>query len=95
MAKEIQAKRLSQTQAEELIKNYIKNFEYGHTPEQRSFAKNRADIGIKLASFVTQTVNDEQRKYAKGRVDTWVADVQELIRESSVLAAKRSALQNR
>ncbi len=95
MAKEIQAKKLNQQQAENLIKNYIKNFEFGQTPEQRTFAQNRADIGIKLAAFVTQVVNDEQRKYAKERVGTWVADVQELIKESSVLAAKRSALLNR
>lgn len=95
MAKEVQKKQLSQTQTEEMIKNYIKNFEFGNTPEQRVFAKNRSDTGIKLASFITEIMNDDQRKYAKERVGTWVADVQELIKESSVLAAKRSALQNR
>lgn len=95
MAKEVQKKQLSQTQTEEMIKNYIKNFEFGNTPEQRVFAKNRSDTGIKLASFITEIMNDDQRKYAKERVGTWEADVQELIKESSVLAAKRSALQNR
>ena len=63
--------------------------------EQQAFGKKRAALGVQLSSFITQIMNDEQRKYASGRVETWALDVQELIKESSVLAAKRSALPNR
>jgi len=95
IVKSIQQNKLNQQQAEELLMVYLKNFEYGTTKEQQAFGKRRSAIGIQLGSFITQIMNDEQRKYASGRVETWALDVQELIKESSVLAAKRSALTNR
>lgn len=91
----IQQNKLNQQQAEELLTVYMKNFEYGTTKEQQDFGKKRAAIGVQLSSFITHTMNDEQRKYASGRVETWALDVQELVKESAVLAAKRSALPNR
>lgn len=95
LVKTIQQNKLNQQQAEDLLTTYIKNFEYGTTKEQQEFGKKRSALGIQLSVFITQTMNDEQRKYASGRVETWALDVQELIKESAVLAAKRSALQNR
>lgn len=95
IVKSIQQNKLNQQQAEDLLTTYIKNFEYGITKEQQEFGKRRNALGIQLSAFITQIMNDEQRKYASGRVETWAQDVQELIKESSVLAAKRSALQNR
>ncbi len=95
IVKSIQQNKLNQQQAEDLLTTYIKNFEYGTTKEQQEFGKRRNALGIQLSAFITQIMNDEQRKYASGRVETWALDVQELIKESSVLAAKRSALQNR
>jgi hypothetical protein len=95
IVKTIHQNKLNQQQAEELLTIYMKNFEYGTTKEQQEFGKKRAAIGIQLSSFITHTMNDEQRKYASGRVETWTLDVQELVKESAVLAAKRSALQNR
>ncbi len=91
----INQNKLNQQQAEELLTIYIKNFEYGTSKEQQDFGKKRAALGIQLSAFITQIMNDEQRKYASGRVETWALDVQELIKESAVLAAKRSALPNR
>jgi Family of unknown function (DUF6279) len=91
----IHQNKLNQQQAEELLTVYMKNFEYGTTKEQQDFGKKRAAIGVQLSSFITHTMNDEQRKYASGRVETWALDVQELVKESAVLAAKRSALPNR
>jgi hypothetical protein len=93
--KSINQNKLNQQQAEELLTVYMKNFEYGTTKEQQDFGKKRAAIGVQLSSFITQIMNDEQRKYASGRVETWALDVQELIKESSVLSARRSALPNR
>jgi hypothetical protein len=95
IVKTIHQNKLNQQQAEELLTIYMKNFEYGTTKEQQDFGKKRAAIGIQLSSFITHTMNDEQRKYASGRVETWALDVQELVKESAVLAAKRSALPNR
>jgi hypothetical protein len=95
IVKSIQQNKLNQQQAEELLTVYLKNFEYGTTKEQQAFGKRRSAIGVQLSSFITQIMNDEQRKYASSRVETWALDVQELIKESSVLAAKRSALTNR
>jgi hypothetical protein len=95
IVKSIHQNKLNQQQAEELLTVYLKNFEYGTTKEQQAFGKKRAALGVQLSSFITQIMNDEQRKYASGRVETWALDVQELIKESSVLAAKRSALPNR
>ena len=95
IVKSIHQNKLNQQQAEELLAVYLKNFEYGTTKEQQAFGKKRAALGVQLSSFITQIMNDEQRKYAIGRVETWALDVQELIKESSVLAAKRSALPNR
>ncbi len=95
IVKSIQQNKLNQQQAEDLLTTYIKNFEYGTAKEQQEFGKRRNALGIQLSAFITQIMNDEQRKYASGRVETWALDVQELIKESSVLAAKRSALQNR
>jgi hypothetical protein len=95
IVKTIHQNKLNQQQAEELLTIYMKNFEYGTTKEQQEFGKKRAAIGIQLSSFITHTMNDEQRKYASGRVETWALDVQELVKESAVLAAKRSALPNR
>jgi hypothetical protein len=95
IVKSIQQNKLNQQQAEDLLTTYIKHFEYGTTKEQQEFGKRRNTLGIQLSAFITQIMNDEQRKYASGRVETWALDVQELIKESSVLAAKRSALQNR
>ena len=95
IVKSIHQNKLNQQQAEELLAVYLKNFEYGTTKEQQAFGKKRAALGVQLSSFITQIMNDEQRKYASGRVETWALDVQELIKESSVLAAKRSALPNR
>jgi hypothetical protein len=95
IVKTIHQNKLNQQQAEELLTIYMKNFEYGTTKEQQEFGKKRAAIGIQLSSFITHTMNDEQRKYASGRVETWTLDVQELVKESAVLAAKRSALPNR
>ena len=95
IVKSIHQNKLNQQQAEDLLTTYIKNFEYGTTKEQQEFGKRRSALGIQLSAFITQTMNDEQRKYASGRVETWALDVQELIKESSVLAAKRSALPNR
>jgi hypothetical protein len=91
----IHQNKLNQQQAEELLTVYMKNFEYGTSKEQQDFGKKRAAIGVQLSSFLTHTMNDEQRKYASGRVETWALDVQELVKESAVLAAKRSALPNR
>ena len=95
IVKSINQNKLNQQQAEELLTVYMKNFEYGTTKEQQDFGKKRAAIGVQLSSFITHTMNDDQRKYASGRVETWALDVQELVRESAVLAAKRSALPNR
>jgi len=95
IVKSIHQNKLNQQQAENLLTTYIKNFEYGTTKEQHEFGKKRSSLGVQLSAFITQTMNDEQRKYASSRVETWALDVQELIKESSVLAAKRSALQNR
>lgn len=95
IARTIHQNKLNQQQAEELLTVYMKNFEYGTTKEQQEFSKRRNALGVQLSVFITQIMNDEQRKYASGRVETWALDVQELIKESSVLAAKRSALQNR
>jgi hypothetical protein len=91
----IQQNKLNQQQAEELLMVYMKNFEYGTSKEQQDFGKKRAAIGVELSSFITHTMNDDQRKYASGRVETWASDVQELVKESSVLAARRSAVPNR
>jgi hypothetical protein len=91
----IHQNKLNQQQAEELLTVYMKNFEYGTSKEQQDFGKKRSAIGVQLSSFITHTMNDEQRKYASGRVETWALDVQELVKESAVLAAKRSALPNR
>jgi hypothetical protein len=91
----IHQNKLNQQQAEELLTVYMKNFEYGTSKEQQDFGKKRAAIGVQLSSFITHTMNDEQRKYASGRVETWALDIQELVKESAVLAAKRSALPNR
>jgi len=95
IARTIHQNKLNQQQAEELLTVYMKNFEYGTTKEQQEFGKRRNLLGVQLSAFITQIMNDEQRKYASGRVETWALDVQELIKESSVLAAKRSALPNR
>jgi len=95
IVKSINQNKLNPQQAEELLTVYMKNFEYGTTKEQQDFGKKRAAIGVQLSSFITQIMNDDQRKYASGRVETWALDVQELVRESAVLAAKRSALPNR
>ncbi len=95
IVKSINQNKLTQQQAEDLLTVYIKNFEYGTSKEQLEFGKRRSVVGVQLSSFITQIMNDEQRKYASGRVETWSSDVQELIKESSVLAAKRSALTNR
>jgi len=95
IVKSINQNKLNPQQAEELLTVYMKNFEYGTTKEQQDFGKKRAAIGVQLSSFITHTMNDEQRKYASGRVETWALDVQELVKESAVLAAKRSALPNR
>ena len=95
IVKSINQNKLNQQQAEELLTVYMKNFEYGTTKEQQDFGKKRAAIGVQLSSFITHTMNDDQRRYASGRVETWALDVQELVRESAVLAAKRSALTNR
>jgi hypothetical protein len=95
IVKSIHQNKLNQQQAEELLTVYLKNFEYGTTKEQQAFGKKRDALGVQLSSFIIQIMNDEQRKYASGRVETWALDVQELIKESSVLAAKRSALPNR
>jgi len=91
----IQQNKLNQQQAEELLMVYMKNFEYGTSKEQQDFGKKRAAIGVELSSFITHTMNDDQRKYASERVETWASDVQELVKESSVLAARRSAVPNR
>jgi hypothetical protein len=95
IARTIHQNKPNQQQVEELLTVYMKNFEYGTTKEQQEFGKRRNLLGVQLSAFITQIMNDEQRKYASGRVETWAQDVQELIKESSVLAAKRSALQNR
>jgi hypothetical protein len=95
IVKSINQNKLNPQQAEELLTVYMKNFEYGTTKEQQDFGKKRAAIGVQLSSFITHTMNDDQRRYASGRVETWALDVQELVRESAVLAAKRSALTNR
>jgi hypothetical protein len=95
IVKSINQDKLNQQQAEDLLAVYIKNFEYGTSKEQLEFGKKRSAVGVQLSSFITQIMNDDQRKYASGRVETWASDVQDLIRESSVLAAKRSALPNR
>jgi hypothetical protein len=95
IVKSINQDKLNQQQAEDLLTVYIKNFEYGTSKEQLEFGKKRSAVGVQLSSFITQIMNDDQRKYASGRVETWASDVQDLIRESSVLAAKRSALPNR
>jgi len=91
----IHQNKLNQQQAEELLMVYMKNFEYGTSKEQQDFGKKRAAIGVQLSSFITHTMNYEQRKYSSGRVETWALDFQELVKESAVLAAKRSALPNR
>ena len=95
IVKSINQIKLNQQQAEDLLTVYMKNFEYGTSKEQQDFGKKRAAIGVQLSSFITQIMSDDQRKYASGRVETWALDVQELVKESAVLAAKRSALPNR
>jgi hypothetical protein len=95
IVKSINQNKLNQQQAEDLLTVYMKNFEYGTSKEQQDFGKKRAAIGVQLSSFITQIMSDDQRKYASGRVETWALDVQELVKESAVLAAKRSALPNR
>ena len=95
IVKSINQNKLNQQQAEELLTVYMKNFEYGTSKEQQDFGKKRAELGVQLSSFITQIMNDDQRKYASGRVETWALDVQELVKESSVLAARRSAAANR
>lgn len=95
IVKSINQNKLNQQQAEDLLTVYMKNFEYGTSKEQQDFGKKRAAIGVQLSSFITQIMSNDQRKYASGRVETWALDVQELVKESAVLAAKRSALPNR
>ncbi len=93
--KDITKKKLTQKESENLITDYIKYFEYGRLKEQQEAAKKREEIAIELASFLTQITNDDQKKYASERVETWVSDINSLIKESSALAAKRSALPSR
>ena len=93
--KDITKKKLTQKESENLITDYIKYFEYGRLKEQQEAAKKREEIAMELASFLTQITNDDQKKYASERVETWVSDINSLIKESSALAAKRSALPSR
>jgi hypothetical protein len=88
---EIAKKKLSQKESEALTTDYIKHFEYGRSKEQQEATKKREETAIGLAFFVAEITNDDQKKYASERVENWVSDINSLIKESSVLAAKRSA----
>jgi hypothetical protein len=92
---EIAKKKLSQKESEALITDYIKHFEYGRSKEQQDATKKREETAIGLAFFVAEITNDDQKKNASERVENWVSDINSLIKESSVLAAKRSALPSR
>jgi translation elongation factor EF-1beta len=92
---EIVKKKLNQKESEALITDYIKHFEYGKSKEQLEAIKKREEIALGLASFVVEIANADQKKYASERVENWVSDIRHLIKESSELAAKRSALPNR
>jgi Family of unknown function (DUF6279) len=91
ICKEVQQQKLNQKATESLLRDYMKYFEAGKTKEQQSFHKKWIEAGAETASFISHVVNEEQNKYATERVGGWLADVQELIKDSSVLAAKRSA----
>lgn len=92
---EITKKKLNQKESEALISDYIKHFEYGRSKEQQEAIKKREEIATGLAVFVVEITKDDQKKYASERIATWVGDINSLIKESSALAAKRSALPNR
>jgi hypothetical protein len=93
--KDISKKKLNQKESEALIADYIKHFEYGRHKAQQDLAKKREETTLELATFVVQITTDEQKKYAFERIETWIADINSLIKESSALAAKKSALLNR
>lgn len=95
ICKEVNQKKLNQKATESLLKDYMKFFEAGRTKDQQVFNKNWMETGAEVTSFITQVMNDEQRQYAFERIGGWLGDIGELIRDSSALAAKRSALLNR
>ena len=95
ICKEVTQKKLSQKATETLLKDYMKFFEAGKTKEQQAFNRKWMETGAEVTSFITQVMNDEQRQYAYARIGGWLTDVRELIRDSSALAAKKSALLNR
>ena len=95
ICKEVQQLKLSQKATEALLRDYMKNFESGKNKEQQAFHKKWVESGAETASFISAIVNEEQNKHASEKIGGWVADVQELIKDSTVLAAKRSAHLNR
>ena len=95
LCKEIQQNKLSPKASEALLKDYIKHFESGRTKDQQIFHRKWVELGAETAAFISQLMSPEQQKYAGDRIASWHADVQELIKDSSVLAAKKSALLNR
>ena len=95
LCKEVQQQKLSQKATETLLRDYMKYFENGKNKEQQAFHKKWVESGAETASFISSVVNEEQNKYAAEKIGGWIADVQELIKDSTVLAAKRSAHLNR
>lgn len=91
ICKEVQLKKLDQKTTEALLREYMRNFETGKSKEQQAFHKKWVASGAETASFISSIVNEEQSRYASGKVGGWHADIKELIKDSSVLAAKRSA----
>jgi hypothetical protein len=95
ICKDVQQQKLSQRATEVLLRDYMKYFETGRSKEQQSFYKKWIESGAETASFISTVVNEGQNKYAAERIGGWLADVEELIKDSTVLAAKRSAHLNR
>jgi hypothetical protein len=95
ICKEVQQLKLSQKATEALLRDYMKHFESGKNKEQQAFHKKWVESGAETASFISSVVDEEQNKHASEKIGGWVADVQELIKDSTVLAAKRSAHLNR
>lgn len=95
ICKEAQQQKLSQKATEALLRDYLKYFEAGRSKEQQASHKKWIESGAETASFISSVVNEDQNKYAAERIGGWMSDVQELIKDSAVLAAKRSAHLNR
>jgi hypothetical protein len=95
LCKEVQQQKLSQQATEALLRDYMKHFESGRNREQQAFHKKWVESGAETASFISSVVNEDQSKHASEKIGGWISDIQELIKDSTVLAAKRSARLNR